>query len=226
MSTMCNKKHNWPVPIFIFIVLLSTGNLFGQEVQDDPVLDFYCSRAKAVYSTLNPLDNGATLSFVARSYLTELKRGGREILKDSSIVRYYFSFGQLDSQQVIISTDDELTKIDFSYPNLFDGDYDFYFYPNDAGGDAIAIGVDSDTARGLSPVGMAVIDRSHYYLLRLYLYYPGPDKYERYSKEISFVNHEGVVFPGTVRVTFARAGVFSTENYRRETIVDSLVLAP
>ncbi|MBU8934319.1 MAG: hypothetical protein KOO62_09960 [candidate division Zixibacteria bacterium] len=223
---MCNKKRHWQVPILIFLVFCSTAVLFGQEEQADPVLDFYCSRAKAVYPTLNPSDNGAAISFVARSYLTELKRGGREILTDSSIVQYYFSFGQLDSQQVIISTTDELLEIDFSYPNLFDRDYDFYFYPNDAGGDAIAIGVDSYTTSGLSPVGMAVIDRTHYYLLRLYLYFPGPDKYERYSKEMSFINHEGVVFPDTMRVTFARAGVFSTEHYRRETIVDSLVVTP
>jgi len=223
---MCNKKYHRQVPLLLFIALCIAAIIYGQEKQDDPVLDFYCNRAKAVYPTLNPFDNGAALSFLVRSYLTELKRRGREIVTDSSIVRYYFSYGYLDSQQIITSTTDELTGLDFAYPNMFDRDYYFNFFPNDTGGDAIAIGVDSDSTRGYTPVGIAVINRSHYYLLRLYLYFPGPNKYERYSKEMSFVNYGGVVFPDTIRVTFARAGIFSTQYYRRETIVDSLVVGP
>lgn len=228
---MCNKNGLVIVPIIVLATMLLTAMLpapmvSAQDESDDPVLDFYCERARAVYRTHNPFDNGATFSFRARSWVTELKQRGKEVPVDSSLVRYYYSSGNLDSQQIIMSTSDDLIGTDFSYPNLFDHEYDFSFFPNDAGGEVLAIGVDADTARGLYPVGIAVIDRNRYFLRRLYLYYPDLDRYERYSQVISFLNHGQVVFPDTVQITYAKAGVLSTGHFRLQIIVDSLVVIP
>ncbi|RKX29156.1 MAG: hypothetical protein DRP47_02480 [Candidatus Zixiibacteriota bacterium] len=222
---MYNKKHYWKVIIVGFFLFGSVTCLNAQGQQSDPVVDFYRERAQSAYRTLNPFYNGATISFLAKSYLTKLARGGREILSDSSIVWYFYSYGNLDSQQVVIATSSELEKIDFSYPNLFENDYDFTFFPNDVGGEALAIGIDSDTAQNLKPTGIAVINRNQCYLLRQYLYYRDDDKYKRYSKYSSFSYCDGVVFPDTVRVTYITVGIFSAEHFRRETFVDSLIVA-
>lgn len=219
---MSSIRYIWKFSIVVFLLLCGAVNLYGQELQSNPILNFYCEKAQSVCQTLSPFENGATFSFLAQSYLTELAHGGKETITDSSIVRYYFSFGNVDSQKVILSTSSNLNEIDFHYPNLFEHNYDFSFFPNDIGNETLAIDIDCDTAINLQPVGIAIIDRNRYYLRQLFLYYPDNDKYKRYSKWISFGFYNGLIFPDTVRLTYSKAGIFSTEHYRLETVVDSL----
>jgi hypothetical protein len=222
ITIMNNKKHPHKILLFIILLILYVPNIQSQEEKStDPVLDFYLDRAKAVYKSYNPVETGAVYSFISRSYQSELKRNGIIELTDSSIVKYFFSFGNLDSHKVEISTIERLDSIDFSYPNLFEKDYDFNFFPHDIGGDNISIGIDSDTTKNLEPVGIVVIDRQNYVLRRLYLYYPDEDKYKRYSKVISFNEHEGVVFPDSINVTYSEMGIFNSAHYRLLTVIDS-----
>ncbi len=222
ISIMINNKYTYKILIIsLFLMLYVSSPLSQEEKSSDPVLDYYVQRAKAVYNSCNPDETGATYSFVARSYLNEFMRNGKIVLTDSSIVKYFFSFGNLDSHKVEISTSGKLDSLDFSYPNLFAEDYDFNFYPHDIGGDNISIGIDSDTTKNLVPVGIAVMNRKNYIMRRLYLYYPDNDRYERFSKVISLNKHEGVVFPDSINVTFTHAGIFSSEHYRLITVIDS-----
>ena len=220
-----NKLTHKILIIFILLTLYASIPASDEKKSTDPVLDFYLQKAKAVYNSLNPDENGAAYSFIARSYQSELIRNGIIDLIDSSIVKYYFSFGNLDSHKVEISTSNKLDSLDFSYPNLFEKDYDFNFFPHDIGGENISIGIDSDTIKNLVPVGIAVIGRQKYVLRRLYLYYPDNDRYKRYSKVISLKEHEGVVFPDSLNVTFSKMGIFSAAHFRLLTVIDSFTVS-
>jgi len=225
ISIMINNQLTHKIlTIFIILILYASTALSQEEISTDPVLDYYLQRAKAVYKTCNPDETGAAYSFIARSYLSELQRNGIIDLTDSSIVKYFFSFGNMDSQIVKISTIGKLDSLDFSYPNLFENDYDFNFYPHDIGGNNISIGIDSDATKNLKPVGIAVIDRNNYVLRRLYLYYPNEDRYKKYSKVISFIDHKGIVFPDSINTTFLKAGIFSTNHFRLLTVIDSFTV--
>lgn len=193
-----------------------------EEEPADPVLDFYCSRAGSVCRSRSPFENGTSFSLATRTYLTKLKRGGKTELLDSAFVTYFISFDAVDSQHVVVSTSKKLTDIDFSYPDIFLSDYDFYFYPNDTGGALIAIGFDCDTTSQLNPVGLAVINRNEYFLKRLYLYYPNVKRLKQYSRYLSFTEYEGLIVPDTIRDTYTKAGIISVDHYRRETFIDSI----
>lgn len=210
--------------IWVLFVLLVGGvaAVTGQEERDDPVLRYYTERAAGQGESRDPYKAGLAFQAWVRAYLTHLGRGGKDELTDSATFIRYYSFGELDSQAVTAVTKEALIEIDLTYPNIFSQDYDFRFYPNDTGGAVLPIGFESDTVRNLSPVGLAVIDRDEYYLRKLYLYYPKLEKYERYSRTLSFGLHDGFVFPDTAVTTYAQAGIFSVEHYRIDAYVDSV----
>ncbi len=214
--------------LIVFVLgLFGLGDwaVMAQDDGEDPVLDFYRERAAGQTESRNPMTAGLTFDIALHSYRYKLHKSGREELTDSASFINYYSFGNLDSQTVAYSTNKDLLTPDLTYPNVFEGDYQFNFYPNDTGGEALAIGFESDSANTTLPLGMAVIDRTRYYLLRLYLYYPSSDKYERYSRELVFEDYEGYNVPDTIVTTFALAGIFSVDYYRTETTTDSISIS-
>lgn len=212
--------------IILVLLLLLAGLPWvatrAQEEERDQILEFYRERAAGQVRSRNPQEAGLQYALRMRAYLSQLGRGGKAVLTDSSAFTRYFSFGELDSQVVHWSTSERLDQIDLTYPNIFAEDYTFRFYPNDTGGEALAIGFESDTTRNLSPVGLAVIDRTHYWIRRLYLHYPARKAAERQSRTFSFTERHGYMFPDTVTSTFARAGIFSTDYYRIDAYIDSV----
>ena len=210
--------------LFVFIVVGLAVVSAAQENETDPVLEFYRERAAGQIESRNPDRAGLEYALTVRAQLTELERGGDFVLKDSARFTNHYNFGIMDSQTVVFSTNDDLLDIDLSYPNVFEADYFFNFYPNDTGGAALAIGFESDTVKDLSPVGLAVIDRNRYSLKRLYLHYPDTEKYERYSRVVSMQERRGFLFPDTVEVTYARAGIFSVDHFRITSVIDTVHL--
>ncbi|HPI31943.1 MAG TPA: hypothetical protein PLR32_01415 [candidate division Zixibacteria bacterium] len=194
----------------------------GQAESEDPVLRYYCQRAAGQGESRDPAKTGLRYEVWVRTYLTHFGRGNKVELTDSALFRRFCSFGAIDSQQTEAVTKESLAKFDLSYPNVFQGAYEFRFFPNDTGGAALAIGFESDTVQNLSPVGLAVIDRTSFYLQRLYLYYPNAEKYERYSRTFSLRLQDGYVFPDTVVTMYSEAGIFAVEHYRIDTYVDSV----
>jgi len=213
--------------VFVFGFLLFGGwTLMAQEQDEieDPVLQFYRQRAAGQIESRNPLTAGLTYRLDIRSLRYKLHRGGGEELTDSAAFTNFYSFGNLDSQTVAYSTNEDLTEADLSYPNVFAETYQFNFYPNDTGDSALAIGFESDSANTTAPLGLAVIDRTRYFLRHLYLYYPSSAAYERYSRELSFEEVDGYTIPDTLLTTIALAGIFSVDYYRTETYVDSVLI--
>ena len=154
--------------LFVLVAGLPLRSAVDDQ-QTDPIVQFYCAQARSVCAEHRPDEQALAYSLTATSY--RKKVGGRGAIEhiDSAVADFYFSGGTLDSQKTAVSTSKKLANIDFSYPNVFDQDYQFSFYPNDTGGKYLAIGFDTDSAGDPRPVGLAIIDRYEYSLHRLYL---------------------------------------------------------
>jgi len=210
----------WTVLLILAVVLPLRSVV--DDRQADPIVQFYCAQARSVCAEHRPDEQALTYSLTATRY--RMKVGGRGAVTDVDTVvgDFYFSSGTLDSQKTAVSTSKKLADIDFSYPNVFDQDYQFSFYPNDTGGRYLAIGFDTDSTDDPRPVGLAIIDRYEYSLHRLYLFYPHKEGYKRFSRTLHFTDHEGYIFTDSVLEVTARAGIFSTDHYRLETVVSNI----
>jgi hypothetical protein len=208
------------LPALTGAVLLTGAALLAQS--EDPVLRFYCDRARVTCNERHPVQQGLTYSFTATSFRQQLGRKGTIKHVDSTIANYYFSEGALDSLTTTMSTSGKIKDLDFFYPNVFDLDYDYRFFPNDTGGDLLTIGFDTDSLGDPRPVGLAVIDRYDYSMSRLYLFYPEKPKYKRYSRVLYLSPHDGYVFPDSVVESGSRSGILSDDHYRLRTMISDL----
>jgi hypothetical protein len=217
------EKHRLRLPMALFILV--AGLPLRSAVDDrqvDPIVQFYCAQARSVCNEHSPDEQALTYLLTATSYRKKLGERGAIEHVDSAVADFYFSGGTLDSQKTAVSTSKKLADIDFSYPNVFDQDYQFSFYPNDTGGKYLAIGFDTDSTGDPRPVGLAIIDRYEYSLHRLYLFFPYKEGYKRYSRTLHFTDHEGYIFADSVLEVTSKAGIFSTEHCRFETIISNI----
>jgi hypothetical protein len=191
--------------------------VLAEDIGDDPVLAFYCDRAAAVTQSRDPFERGLSYSFTARTYLKDTDDQGRVEKTDSLVARYFISFGRIDSQQVVTGRPDLIDSLPLRYPNVFDQDYHFQFYPNDTGGPRLAIGFDTGNDSTRVPVGLAILDRERYFLHRLYLYFPYRPDFKRFTRSYRMVERQGFVFVDSIWEVVSKAGIFATEDYRVET---------
>jgi len=209
----------------VVCVFIATVSLLAvADDSHDRVLDFYWGRAHANFISRDPLASGTNFSFRARTYYKEMAKGGRWSIKDSSIVDYYYSFGNLDSQKVIAGKPKDMPKVDLSFPNPFDSSYVLNSFPNDTGGAVLAIGFDNDTTTSEKPVGLAIIDRDMYSLHWLYLFYPDKPGYERFSRSFRFTEREGLVFADSVWQVVTENRLFFPVTYRLETGISNITI--
>lgn len=188
----------------------------------DPILQFYCDKARTTCADRSPVEHAVSYSLTTTTSVKKLGSRGEIAHIDSTAADFYYSGGTLDSQKTAVSTTGKFSHLNFSYPNVFDSDYRFNFFPNDTGGKYLAIGFDSDSANDPRPVGLAIIDRDEYYLHRLYLFYPHKEGFKRFSRTFHFVEHEGYLFPDSICEITAKAGIFSTDHYRLETVISNI----
>lgn len=220
---MSIKKDNIFYLLCFSVFITHTGITFSaDESTYDPVLEYYTQRSAAVFKSTSPILTGTSFSFIGTTYYKSIGRKGAVEKLDSASIKYFYNYGQLDSSQVIYKTADKFDNLDFTVPNIFELDYDRYFFPNDTGGAQLAIGFDADTSVHDVPVGLSLIDRKTHQLRWLYLFYPDREKYKRYSRSFRFIEHEGRVFPDSIWEVGDRLGIFSTDSYRTETRIDSI----
>lgn len=212
------------LPLFVLAILVVGADT--SPAQDDPILEHYSSRAASIFDTRNPWSTGAVFSFEART-LRKDYADESYIVTDSVISRHWYSFGQLDSQMVVRASDDGLLdRVDFTYPNVFEGEYQFHFFPNDTGGEDLSLGFDVVAEGVTAPAGLAVIDRDYYFLRRLYLYYPDREDYRKYSRSFRFIEEKGMVVPDSIWVVASRFGLISDEYFRLEVDIYDIRVEP
>ena len=151
------NKYMWIVIVFI-VVTCCVKTSYTQDKEDD-ILNHYQTRASEVFDGRNPIVSGLKFSFEAKRYGLVYDKQMHKKIKDSTIAKYYYSFGELDSMVVLTKPKDSFDSLDILYPNIFADNYSFNFFPNDTGGQNLAIGYDSHNFDVSLPVGMAIIDR-------------------------------------------------------------------
>jgi len=203
--------------------LFVTQSAFSGE--NDPILDFYW--AKAAQSAKALLSDSVSVGYQIRalSYHHRLDKRGRITSTDSLLAEYYYSSGVFDSLTVIAGIDNEMTRADFSVLDIFSRPYLRNLFPNDTGGVELAIGFDSDTTHLSDPIGIVIIDRYQYFPIYLYTNYPDSAEFRRYSRSYRFTVQDGFLYPDSIWVSASRQALFTRENYRLETGVQSLLIS-
>jgi hypothetical protein len=215
--------EKWPLEILALLVLCGlVSPLLADNGGPDAILQFYCEQARLKVAAQHPYEQALTYSFRATTYRHNMDDSARG---DSAVIDYFFSNGTLDSQRTVESTSWQPKGNDVFYPNVFDLDYQYTFYPNDTGGKDLAIGFDRDTVGDQQPVGLAIIDRYDYHLRRLYLFYPNKPGFRRFTRLLHFQQQDGYLFPVSIVESASKDGVFSTEHYRVETVFSEITIA-
>jgi len=224
MST--EKCHRKWIALSVLVALSCAPPVLSQSQgeAEDPVLEFYRAKAAATFEARNPLDHAVNFSLEAVTHYTNLTRRGKVASVDSVRSTYFFSFGVLDSAHLGSVENDRLEDLDFSFPNVFQPNAQFFFFPNDTGGAELAIGFEGDTSQAERPVGLAVIDRDRYFLRQLYLYYPAYQDYKKFSRSFRLTLKDGFVFPDSIWEVGAKPGIFSPEYYRLETGITAITI--
>jgi len=209
------------LPLFMILGLLLSA--MAQD-ETDPILSFYCRRAQETFGTRDPLERGLSFSYRARTYYMNIGNRGEVTRLDSGIVDYYYSFGELDSSEVVVKPERSQKPVDLWFHNIFADNYEFSFFPNDTGGVDLAIGFDTYNAKDTLPVGLVVIDRDRFFLKQLYLHYPNKTYYKRFSRSFRLVEHQGYIFADSMWQVSAKQGVFIMEHFRAETGISDITI--
>jgi len=224
MST--EKCHNWLVWTFLPVITLALSLSASDNYGGDQVLEFYCKQAAAESQKNNTFAGGLHVEVTAHSLFKRVGSDGRITSVDTAVICYWFTGGILDSQVVQRSTSDGIPPVTFVRPQVFSDDYLYTFFPNDPGGEMLSIGFDTPEDTMALPVGLAVISRDEYVLHRLYLHYPNIKGFKHLSRGFRLTDVGGYLFPDSIWEIGAKEGVFSTEQYRLETGVDSVIVDP
>jgi hypothetical protein len=220
-SPKSTKNHLLATLSSVLLVVVSLA-VTATILADDDILNFYTERARHAIESRDPLGAGTVFSLKTKSYYKHIGRGGAVAKTDSAEIEYFYSWGHLDSQKTVTGDAKRFEDIDLSCPNVFDPVYIHSLFPNDTGGQLLAIGFDTDTVADPRPIGLALIDRYEYYPHLIYLSYPAIKNHYRYSRSIRFTEREGLFFPDSVWVVGSKQGVFSDEHYRIETSISEI----
>jgi hypothetical protein len=211
--------------LFVLGLCLVLGGAVSPRPNDysDDVIDYYWDKAKLAFESGDPVAAGLVYDLVAATYYKHIGKNGKVVKIDSATSEYHCRAGQIDSQLVINGDGSRFADIDLNFTSIFGLDYHHFGFPNDTGGDALAIGLETDSS-STNPNGLLVIDRNSYLLQALYLFYPEKQGYKTFSRSFHFIEVDGYIFPDSIREVGSREGIFSTENYRVETSISSIVI--
>ena len=225
MSNM--KTKSTTIVLFWSMLVIWAGSVAYSQIdseESDPVLTYYWNKAAEKAPTVDP---GLILSRYRCAVLARRFRidsDGRLGRADSVLVDMFLTGNTLDSQKVIRGDIDKIGDIELQFPSPFANEYRLNFFPNDTGGEGLAIGLVSDSSLANQPDGLIVIDRREYYLRSLYLYYPEKSGYKRFTRTYNFQLVDGVLFPSEIVEIATKMGIFISSTYRMELEISGVEL--
>jgi hypothetical protein len=213
------KKFRFTVIGVLFISFLFIALGGKSQDRDADVLKYYWDRIRASLASGDPIAHGVNFSYQTTTYYKTLGKVGEISSIDSVKSAFFYSFGKLDSSRTLLKSNHSIPKIDLSFPRIFDSSYYLNFFPNDTGGQLLAIGFDTDSTHKSWPSGLVMIDRQKYFPSWLYLYYPDQSGFRRFSRSFRFINQDGYVFPDSIWEVAVKDGLLFTTSYRLETLI-------
>ncbi len=210
-----------PVIVFMAVVLALPLDLAAED-EVDPVLEYYWEKAGETAIRLDPTEYNISYSYTATTLFHDVDGHGEKVKTDSLLTDFFYTGRQLDSAKVRSGEEKLLKKLSLAVPRLFEDFYYLNFFPNDTGGEELAIGLITDSTAVAQPDGLVVIDRKNYHLRKLYLYYPDVPGHLRQTRSYRFTLEQGFVFPDSVWEVGVVEAVFGLENYRIETGITNI----
>jgi len=190
----------------------------------DPVLNFYVANADTTFTNSDSDISSLKFSFVALTYYKSIGKKGVVTRLDSTVIRYFCNGESVDSSVTLVKPKGKVPDVKFHCPNVFVDSYAHGFFPNDIGGQDLAISFENIISPDTLPSGIAVIDREKFKLRTAYLFYPNQKGYKRLTRSYRFNDNSGFNFPDSVWEVGAKQGIFSMEFYRLETSIKEIQL--
>jgi len=219
------KQRKSRVRFFALALIISLSlivfNENGASEETDYVLEYYWEKAKKEFQKQIDLKTDRKYTVKALTFYHHVDRNGITTNTDTLLANYIISDGIVDSIDVIAGSDKPHVRANFSIPNIFANPYLKFFYPNDTGGIELAIGFDTDSAYAKVPDGILLIDRYRYSFRWLYTYYSDTSGFKHLSRSYRFSEVDGTFFPDSIWEVGVRPGFISSDNYRKETAIQS-----
>lgn len=210
--------------IYLVVPLLALSflvNVVAAQQGRPEVIDYYWSRASAVWLKNQKALSDQLVSCDVSAVVQELSRGGVVKSADTSINRYFYTNGRIDSIVNVSGTKRLSVDIDLNFPTIFDSNYQKTFFPNDTGAGDLAIGFDTDTLVDPRPTGILTIDRNTYAVRRLHISWPHKDGYRRFGRSYVFALHDGHVLIDSMVESAVIERLFKDEDYRLEIVLSN-----
>ncbi len=196
---------------------------YSSAQDNNSVMQYYWEMAKDNFKQKDIIGSGIKFSVLVESRRYDLGPRGKVTKRDSAEIRYFFHAGKVDSIQAVTGDLSRFDKLDISLNDIFDNERQIYEFPNDTGGVLLNIGIGVDSA-ALLPDGFITIDRRTFQLSDVCLYYPNVEGMRHLTRDVSFVEYEGYIFPDYFLDIVSLLGLFYTRDYRLETKVMEVII--
>jgi len=191
-----NRRGRFVIFILMSLVLLSAA---AGAQETDATMRFYLDNTAYVFDQNFIFNKEADFSFKVRSILERTDYRGKLEKVDTAVYDIHVASGKVDSINVIDSaSQSENVPPDSFAPFLpwEEGNFDFYFYPNDTGAGRLAVGYETpggDTVDIRS--GFMNINRDNFTLQSVFLHSRDEEGFQRLSRVYSFERSDGVIRP-------------------------------
>jgi hypothetical protein len=185
------KRAFYKSGILFFIVLLYSIS-YADDINS--VISFYLNNLDYVFNQNYAFKSDSSFSCKAQSIMSTTDYRGKPDKTDTTVVKLFYSKGQLDSSAVLDSAKlkDNILPDSFVPPQIWRDSLKYDFYPNDTGAGTLAIGFESksmDSSKAV--IGFLNLNRANFYLEALFLHYPHPENYGSISEIYIFDSSDG-----------------------------------
>ncbi len=200
---------------FLVPLVIGLGSFLAISVRaDERVISFYWQQAADTFRETMPTETA--LNYVATGVVLHsvLDSDGGIETTDTLIYNYYFRSGRLDSSVAVLGEFEYPERLDFSFPDIFQSDYELTLYPNDTGGGPLAIGFDNRSDTLAEPIGIVLLDRQHYTLGELLLNFNQRRGHRSYSQRFWFSQIDGLTMIDSLVIVGTIFNRIAPINYR------------
>jgi hypothetical protein len=202
--------------ITLFLVILGLPyRLCAQQVRPE-IIDYYWVSSAEVWQTNQQAVSDRLVSCKISAVFEELSRGGLVKSADTSVARYFFTKGNIDSVVYQSGKRELSVDIDLRTPDIFDSSYRRFFFPNDTGAGDLAIGFETELLADPRPTGILTIDRDSYAAQRLHTSWPHKEGFRRFGRSFHFVQNNGLTLPDTIVELAVIERLLADDDYRLE----------
>ncbi len=198
--------------LLLLNLLLISAPILSEDVYrpaTDPMIAFYLNKVDSVFNNYYIFNRPEESVFKVRCiYLVTNYRGKSEV-RDTAVYGMNCRDGKFDLNRIIDSSSikDNPPPTAPIIEKPWEGDFQFYIFPNDTGAGDLAIGfVFPYGEKGDKPTGLFTLDRESYNIKSLVLSYIQRTGFESYSESYAFYQADTLIRLKSLEINSSRAG--------------------